>query len=70
MELDLSGGIYHALDNTIGGVAVARCQKDDDQVILEFDEEIDIVIDDFQALELMQKLAGFFNYQLSEIKQD
>lgn len=25
---------------------------------------------DFQALELMQKLAGFFNYQLSEIKQD
>lgn len=65
-ELDLSRDIYQAAYAIEDSVEVERNLQDDNTMVLGFGE-INIIIDDFQALDMMRKLAAFFNYKLVDL---
>ncbi|QNT58136.1 hypothetical protein [Neisseria musculi] len=65
-ELDLSRDIYRAAYTIEDSVDVGRNLKDDNTIVLDFGE-INVIIDDFQALDMMRKLAAFFNYKLVDL---
>lgn len=62
----MSRDIYRASDNMSDTISINRNHKNDDTMVLGF-EEIDIIIDDLQALDIMKKLASFFNYELVDL---
>lgn len=65
-ELDISRDIYHSSYTIEDSVDIYRNSKDDNTMVLGFGE-IDIIVDDFQALDIMMKFAAFFNYELVDL---
>lgn len=65
-ELDISRDIYHSSYTIEDSVEVYRNPKDDNTMVLGFGE-IDIIVDDYQALDVMMKMAAFFNYELVDL---
>lgn len=65
-ELDLSRDIYASFDFSQKNIEIERNIKDDNTVILKFGD-MDIIVNDLQALDLLEKLADFFEYKLEDI---
>ncbi|OSI09287.1 hypothetical protein [Neisseria zoodegmatis] len=65
-ELDLSRAVHCESYYDESGVTVYRNSKDDHTMVLGF-EGIEVIIDDIQAIDIMNKLAHFFNYELVDL---
>ena len=66
-ELDLSRAVHcESYYDDENSVTVYRNSKDDHTMVLGF-EGIEVIIDDIQAINIMNKLAHFFNYELADL---
>lgn len=66
VKLDISRDDYYITDHSESSVEVEWSLETDGNINLDF-VDLKVIIDEFQAHELMQKLTTLFNYRLVDL---